>query len=184
MSKNDKINKITELTTSIQAAGTEIECLGLLHKIVVLQLNQAAIQFFKRDKFLTYNHTVNIIIQKQVEYTQVKMDFFRQINEQNSQQKQASGSVTGKGYQELLAEIQPQTQTEIQEMQEQPPETQNMMASKIPDFNASLKPRDSLKASVIPVASPTGEKQFDQFREPAESMVNFAPPKATATTKN
>jgi hypothetical protein len=36
MNKNDKINRITELTSSINAAGLDIECLGLLHKIIVL----------------------------------------------------------------------------------------------------------------------------------------------------
>ena len=107
MSKNDKINKITELTSSIQAAGTEIECLGLLHKIVVLQLNQAAIQFFKRDKFLTYNHTVNLYLQKQMENTRVKMDLFTQIGRQNKLNKDSGRSARGKDYEELLAEIQP-----------------------------------------------------------------------------
>ena len=36
MTKNDKINRITELTLNINSAGQDIECLGLLHKIVVL----------------------------------------------------------------------------------------------------------------------------------------------------
>ena len=67
MGKKEKITKITNLTQSINAAGQDIECLGLLQKIIVLQLNQAAIQFFKRDKFTTYNHTVNLYIQKQIE---------------------------------------------------------------------------------------------------------------------
>jgi len=39
MNKNDKINRITELTKNINSVAQEIECLGLLHKIVVLQLN-------------------------------------------------------------------------------------------------------------------------------------------------
>ena len=43
MGKDAKINRITELTNSIQNAGKDIECLSLLHKIIVLQLNQAAI---------------------------------------------------------------------------------------------------------------------------------------------
>ena len=59
-SKEGKINKITELTESIQRADRDIECLDLLYKIVVLQLNQAAINFFKREKFGTYNHTINL----------------------------------------------------------------------------------------------------------------------------
>ena len=39
MSKKEKVQKITALTHAIQSAGQDIECLGLLHKIVVLQLN-------------------------------------------------------------------------------------------------------------------------------------------------
>ena len=38
-SKEGKISKITELTNSIQAAESDIECLSLLHKITVLALN-------------------------------------------------------------------------------------------------------------------------------------------------
>ena len=36
MSKDSKINKITKLTNEIQSSEMDIECLGLLHKIVVL----------------------------------------------------------------------------------------------------------------------------------------------------
>ncbi len=38
-SKEGKINKITELTENVAKAERDIECLDLLHKIVVLQLN-------------------------------------------------------------------------------------------------------------------------------------------------
>ncbi len=41
--KEGKINKITELTNAIANADRDIECLDVLHKIIVLQLNQAAI---------------------------------------------------------------------------------------------------------------------------------------------
>jgi hypothetical protein len=39
MSKKDKIAKITQLHQNIQSADHDIECLSLLHKIIVLQLN-------------------------------------------------------------------------------------------------------------------------------------------------
>jgi hypothetical protein len=39
MSQTGKVNKITELTDSVIKAESDIECLGLLHKIVVIQLN-------------------------------------------------------------------------------------------------------------------------------------------------
>ena len=63
-SKESKINRITELTDRILISERNIECLSLLHKIVVLQLNMAAITFFKRDKFTTYNHTINLYLAK------------------------------------------------------------------------------------------------------------------------
>lgn len=85
MSKKEKVSKITILNASINAAGQDIECLALLHKIVVIQLNQAAIQFFKRDKFTTYNHTVNLYIQKQIENTQIKCELFKKIATNNQQ---------------------------------------------------------------------------------------------------
>ena len=85
MGKDSKINRITELTNSIQNAEKDIECLSLLHKIIVLQLNQAAIQFFKRDKFTTYNHTVNLYAAKQIENHTIRMDVFQKINQLNHQ---------------------------------------------------------------------------------------------------
>lgn len=88
MSKKEKVAKITQLTSSVQSAGADIECLGLLHKIVVLQLNQAAIQFFKRDKFTTYNHTVNLYMQKQMENTKIKVDLFTRIQSNNQSYSQ------------------------------------------------------------------------------------------------
>lgn len=85
MSKESKISRITNLTNSIGATERDIECLDLLHKIIVLQLNQAAIQFFKRDKFTTYNHTVNLYMAKQSENSSVRQEVYRKINVQNTQ---------------------------------------------------------------------------------------------------
>ena len=86
MRKDTKISRITELTNRIMTTEKDIECLELLHKIVVLQLNQAAIQFFKRDKFTTYNHTVNLYMAKQSENNAMRQEVFRKINIQNSTQ--------------------------------------------------------------------------------------------------
>ena len=80
MGKDSKISRITGLTNRIIEGEKDIECLILLHKIVVLQLNQAAIQFFKRDKFTTYNHTVNLYMAKQSENNAMKMEVYRKIN--------------------------------------------------------------------------------------------------------
>lgn len=85
LSQQGKVNKITQLTEEVNRSENDIECLGLLHKIVVIQLNQAAIQFFKRDKFTTYNHTVNLYSQKQIENNQVKKRLFQLINQANEE---------------------------------------------------------------------------------------------------
>ena len=83
-SKEGKINKITELSESIQRADRDIECLDLLYKIVVLQLNQAAINFFKREKFGTYNHTINLYAVKQIENHSLKHDLYQKLREINT----------------------------------------------------------------------------------------------------
>ena len=83
MSQQGKVNKITELTEQVIRAESDIECLGLLHKIVVIQLNQAAIQFFKREKFTTYNHTVNLYSQKQIENNLLRKKLFERIYDAN-----------------------------------------------------------------------------------------------------
>ena len=83
MSKQGKVDRITALTEGVVRAENDIECLGLLHKIVVIQLNQAAIQFFKRDKFTTYNHTVNLYSQKQIENNLLRKKLFEMIYDAN-----------------------------------------------------------------------------------------------------
>ena len=87
-SKEGKINKITELTNSIASCERDIECLDLLHKIIVLQLNQAAIQFFKREKFATYNHTVHMYAAKVIGNTSVRLNLFRKLSDLNIERQQ------------------------------------------------------------------------------------------------
>ena len=88
-SKEGKVNKITELTENIAKAERDIECLDLLYKIVILQLNQAAINFFKREKFGTYNHTINIYAVKQIENHSLKFDLLSKLAIINRQTQQA-----------------------------------------------------------------------------------------------
>jgi len=78
-SKEGKVNKITELTENIAKAERDIECLDLLYKIVVLQLNQAAINFFKREKFGTYNHTINLYAVKKIENNSLKFELLAKL---------------------------------------------------------------------------------------------------------
>jgi len=93
-SKENKINKITELTESIQKADRDIECLSVLYKIVVLQLNQAAINFFKREKFGTYNHTINLYAVKQIENHSLKHELYRKLKDINSLTQEAHLNTT------------------------------------------------------------------------------------------
>lgn len=88
-SKESKISKITELTNQIASADREIECLDLLYKIVVLQLNQATINFFKREKFGTYNHTINLYAVKQIENNSLKHDLYKQLRGINQKTSEA-----------------------------------------------------------------------------------------------
>lgn len=93
-SKEGTINKITQLTESIQKADRDIDCLSLLYKIVVLQLNQAAVQFFKREKFGTYNHTINLYSVKQIENHSLKHELFRKLKQINSNTSEAQLNAT------------------------------------------------------------------------------------------
>jgi hypothetical protein len=47
-------------------------------------LNQAAINFFKREKFGTYNHTINLYSVKQIENHSLKHDLYRKLQQINS----------------------------------------------------------------------------------------------------
>ena len=47
-------------------------------------MNQAAINFFKREKFGTYNHTINLYAVKQIENHSLKHDLFQKLKQINS----------------------------------------------------------------------------------------------------
>ena len=68
---------------NIERANEDIECYSLLHKILVLQLNQVAIQFFKKDKYVIYNHTLNLYLQKTIENIEVREHLFAGISKSN-----------------------------------------------------------------------------------------------------
>ncbi len=93
-SKEGTINKSTQLTESISRGDRDIESLDLLVKIVILQLNQAAIQFFKREKFGTYNHTINLYAVKQIENHSLKHELFRKLKQINSNTSEAQLNAT------------------------------------------------------------------------------------------
>lgn len=66
MSKDGKVNKITALTHSISQAEREIECFDMYLKILILQINQAAIPYFKKDKISIYNDLINTYSQQHI----------------------------------------------------------------------------------------------------------------------
>eukprot|EP00347_Sterkiella_histriomuscorum_P020499 403337564 len=66
LSQDSKVNKITYLTHSISEAEKQIECFDLYLKIIVLQLSQSAIPYFKKDKVSIYNDLINTYSQQQI----------------------------------------------------------------------------------------------------------------------
>ena len=65
-SKDGKVTRITDLTRKISTGEKEIECLDLYLRILVLQLNQACIPYFKKDKVATYNDLLNTCSQQHI----------------------------------------------------------------------------------------------------------------------
>lgn len=65
-SKEGKVNRITELTHKISNGEKELDAFDLYLKIIVLQINQAAIPYFKQDKVAIYNDLLNVYSQQHV----------------------------------------------------------------------------------------------------------------------
>ena len=82
-SKEGKVNRITELTHKISNGDKEIECLQLYLKILVLQLNQAAIPYFKRDKIAIYNDLLNVYSQNHIQNSQAISECYQMIIKAN-----------------------------------------------------------------------------------------------------
>jgi hypothetical protein len=82
-SKEGKVNRITELTRKISGGEKEIECLDLYLKILVMQINQAAIPNFKRDKIAIYNDLLNIYSQQHIYNSQAITDCYNLIIKSN-----------------------------------------------------------------------------------------------------
>jgi hypothetical protein len=82
-SNEGKVNRITELTRKISNGEKEIECLDLYLKILVLQLNQAAIPYFKRDKVAIYNDLLNVYSQNHIQNSQAISECYQMIMKAN-----------------------------------------------------------------------------------------------------
>ena len=83
-SKEGKVNRITELTHKISNGEKEIDSLDLFLKIIVLQINQAAIPYFKRDKVAIYNDLLNVYSQQHINNAQSTTDVYNLIIKSNT----------------------------------------------------------------------------------------------------
>ena len=64
--KDGKVTRITELTRKLSNGEKEIECLDAYLRVIVLQINQAAIPYFKRDKIHLYNDLLSTYSKQQI----------------------------------------------------------------------------------------------------------------------
>ena len=58
-SQNSIVNSITNLTREIANTEKEIECYDIYIKTLIIQINHAAIPYFKKDKVGLYNDLIN-----------------------------------------------------------------------------------------------------------------------------
>jgi len=82
--KEGKVNRITVLTHKIENGEKEIMCLEAYLRIVVLQINQAAIPYFKRDKVAIYNDLLNVYSQQHIYNAQSITDCYTMIIKANT----------------------------------------------------------------------------------------------------
>lgn len=83
-SQSAKVNTITNLTREIQQIEREIECYDLYFKTLTLQINHAAIPYFKKDKVTLYNDLINTYSQHYINNSQLISQCFAKIMELNS----------------------------------------------------------------------------------------------------
>jgi hypothetical protein len=58
-SQNSIVNSITNLTREIANTEKEIECYDIYIKTLIIQINHAAVPYFKKDKVGLYNDLIN-----------------------------------------------------------------------------------------------------------------------------
>ena len=79
MTKNGKINKITNLNNMIELEDREIECAEVLSKVLFLYLKEVAIPFFRQDKLGFYNCAINLYAQKQINNCNKIAEFYQKV---------------------------------------------------------------------------------------------------------
>ena len=83
-SQNSIVNSITNLTREIQTIDRELECYEAYIKVLTLQINHAAIPYFKKDKVSLYNDLINTYSQQNINNSQQISQCFAKIMELNS----------------------------------------------------------------------------------------------------
>ena len=82
-SQNSIVNSITNLTREIQNSEKEIECYDIYIKTLAVQINHAAIPYFKKDKIGLYNDLINTYSQHYINNSQLISQCFAKIMELN-----------------------------------------------------------------------------------------------------
>lgn len=84
-SQNSIVNSITNLTREIASQEKEIECYDIYIKTLVIQINHAAIPYFKKDKIGLYNDLINTYSESYINNSQLVSQCFAKIMELNQQ---------------------------------------------------------------------------------------------------
>lgn len=83
-SQSSIVNTITNLTREIQGIEREVECYDMYIRTIALQINHAAIPYFKKDKVTLYNDLINTYSQHNINNSQLISQCFAKIMELNS----------------------------------------------------------------------------------------------------
>jgi hypothetical protein len=81
--KDGKVTRITELSRKITEIQKEIECLDSYLRLIVLQISQAMIPYFKKDKAILYNDLLNTLARQNINNAQVTAQCYELILKEN-----------------------------------------------------------------------------------------------------
>ena len=84
-SQDSIVNSITNLTREITNIEREIECYDIYLRTIALQINHAAIPYFKKDKVTLYNDLINTYSQQYINNSQLISQCFAKIMELNQE---------------------------------------------------------------------------------------------------
>lgn len=81
--KDGKVSRITELTRKIAESQKEVECLDAYLRLVILQISQAMIPYFQKDKALLYNDLLNTLARQNLANAQTTAQCYELILKEN-----------------------------------------------------------------------------------------------------